>query len=103
MVPADLAMSPAVRRLRGELELVDDVIAQLERRRIGVHDRLDRLVERRDAMSTGERENHREEIREEGKEIVDELTQLDTAASLTCGFLTLRASEMRGAVVRPEG
>ncbi|MDX6615235.1 MAG: hypothetical protein QOD60_326 [Solirubrobacterales bacterium] len=95
-MPADLAASPAMRRWRDELELVDDVIAQIERRRIGVHDRLDRLAERRDAMSAGEREDHGNEIREEGTEIVDELMRLETAASLTCGFLSLRAEEMRG-------
>jgi hypothetical protein len=84
------------------LKLADDVIAQIERRRIGVRDRLDRLIERRDAMSDEERTAARDSIRDEGKEIVGELSRLDTAASLTCGFLTLKAGEMRGPVVRPE-
>jgi hypothetical protein len=54
-------------------------------------------------MSDREQTAARDSIRDEGEEIVGELLRLDTAASLTCGFLTLRAGEMRGPVVRPEG
>ena len=90
-------------RWREELKLADDVIAQIERRRVTVRGRLDRLIERRDAMSDREQTAARDSIRDEGEEIVGELLRLDTAASLTCGFLTLRAGEMRGPVVRPEG
>jgi hypothetical protein len=85
------------------LKLADDVIAQIERRRISVRDRLDRLIERRDAMSDEERTAARDSLRDEGREIVGELSRLDTAASLTCEFLALKAREMRDPVGRPQG
>jgi hypothetical protein len=85
------------------LKLADDVIAQIERRRISVRDRLDRLIKRRDVMSDEERTAARDSIRDEGREIVDELSRLDTAASLTCEFLTLKAREMGDPVGRPRG